>query len=511
MLWPRVVECGLEINNGKYVECVLTGGIGVAKCLGKGTPVLMFDGCVKPVEEIIVGDLVMGPDSRPRKVTGLARGREEMFEVRQLGGEPYVVNRSHILSLQHTTSKGRFGEVEGQIVNLRVEDYLALPPWRRALLKGWKPDVVEFSDREPYDLYLLGLWLGDGHSEGPRFTSMDPEIVAHLQAVAYRHFLMLSERFDPRGNQAKLYGIGQFEWRGRSNGNPVRRWLCALAVIGDKHIPHAYKTASIQSRRQLLAGILDTDGSLTPTGTFVISQKRKRLSDDIVFVARSLGLRVTTRMETVNGATYYRSFISGDTAQIPTRLPRKQAKPRTHVKNINRWGVSVKSLGEGDYYGFTLEGSDRLFLLGDFTVTHNTTLAIYSQAYQLYALSCLADPHGLFDLDPSSEITDRFPVDQPQPGDGRRLSALPRHGRGEPVFRQVFPVRHRPPGRDAVPEQCRGQADLGPGHRRDRPERHRRRHRRGQLHGRRRGLEDEARRRHVRPGGRELQRHRPPA
>ena len=34
-----------------------------------------------------------------------------------------------------------------------------------------------------------------------------------------------------------------------------------------------------------------------------------------------------------------------------------------------------------------------------------TTLAIYTQAYQLYALSCLADPHGLFDLDPSSEIT----------------------------------------------------------------------------------------------------------
>lgn len=33
-----------------------------------------------------------------------------------------------------------------------------------------------------------------------------------------------------------------------------------------------------------------------------------------------------------------------------------------------------------------------------------TTLALYTQAYQLYILSCLRDPHLLFDLDPSSEI-----------------------------------------------------------------------------------------------------------
>lgn len=46
-------------------------------CHAKGTGILMFDGRVKNVEDIKVGDLLMGPDSRPRTVLSLTRGIDE--------------------------------------------------------------------------------------------------------------------------------------------------------------------------------------------------------------------------------------------------------------------------------------------------------------------------------------------------------------------------------------------------------------------------------------------------
>ena len=77
----------------------------------------------------------------------------------------------------------------------------------------------------------------------------------------------------------------------------------------------------------------------------------------------------------VNGVSYFRAFISGDTSSIPVRLARKKASIRKQKKDALLSGFSVSYLGKGDYYGFTLDGNS-LYLLGDFTVTHNTACAM---------------------------------------------------------------------------------------------------------------------------------------
>jgi hypothetical protein len=121
------------------------------------------------------------------------------------------------------------------------------------------------------------------------------------------------------------------------------------------------------------------------------------LSDGIRFLCHSLGFRATTKEEVIKGTVYYRTYISGSVEEIPTLLPRKKATERKQVKDHCRWDIEVTPLGKGDYYGFELEGKDRLFLLGDFTVTHNTTTALYTTAYQLYILSCYKSPHNVPD------------------------------------------------------------------------------------------------------------------
>jgi superfamily II DNA or RNA helicase len=82
------------------------------------------------------------------------------------------------------------------------------------------------------------------------------------------------------------------------------------------------------------------------------------------------------RPKIVNDTVYYRVTISGDCSVIPTRIPRKKAPPRRQIKCATRTGFRIDPIGHGPYAGFELDGDGR-FLLGDFTVTHNTVIAAH--------------------------------------------------------------------------------------------------------------------------------------
>lgn len=410
VLWPRLMDHLVELCSGHYEEAVLTGGIGVGKCLAPGTPVVMWNGTTRAVEDVVPGDKLMGPDGRPRWVENTVTGRQQMYRVRQKGGEDYVVNEDHILSLKYTDTSNvkangktldRYGAKKGDVLNISVLEYLGLSKRHRGLLKGWRPDGVEFSGSSVYEPYLIGLWLGDGTSKTASWTVADSEVADYLRRTAHRYGMTVSVLEDPRGNAAKRYTIRAPR---KGQHNPILHALHDTGLIGNKHVPTGYMRAPMADRLKLLAGLLDSDGYLTPTNTFEFVQKNRRLFDAVVFVARSCGFRVSTSTKEVNGEDYFRAHISGEVDRIPTLIERKQAAPRKHVKDPCVWGIEVEPVGEGTYHGFELSGCDRLFLLGDFTVTHNTTLALYAQAYELYKLALLIEPHKEFDLDPASEI-----------------------------------------------------------------------------------------------------------
>ena len=69
---------------------VLIGGSpGCGKCLGEGTVVMMADGSTKKVEEVRVGDSLMGPDSKSRKVLSTNAGVGPLYIIRPIEGEPW--------------------------------------------------------------------------------------------------------------------------------------------------------------------------------------------------------------------------------------------------------------------------------------------------------------------------------------------------------------------------------------------------------------------------------------
>ena len=356
----------------------LQGHTGSGKCLAAGTEVLMFNGSTKKVEDIVAGDLVMGPDSMPRRVEGTCSGTEEMFRVTPTKGESYVVNRSHILSLRMTGgSKNACGYEDGSVVNMSIDEYLSQSINFKHCAKGWRTgvDFLQQVDALEMEPYFLGLWLGDGSSANSGVWSADQEIKSYLYHYAARLGLSYKEE---QKNELSGLSLSQIVKTGGSkHAHPLRDALRHYKLIGNKHIPHAFKTASREDRLQLLAGVIDTDGSLS-NGCYELTLKSEQLFDDVLFLARSLGFAaykqpaIKTSQHGTSGL-YFRCHISGDLDQIPCKIARKIAAERGQKKNVLNTGITVASEGVGQYFGFELSGSDHLFLLGDFTVTHNTT------------------------------------------------------------------------------------------------------------------------------------------
>lgn len=354
----------------------------MGKCLGKGTKVVMFDGTLKKVEDVRVGDQLMGDDSTPRRVLSLARGRERMYWVRQNRGMDYRVNESHILSLKRSRTEGP--HTNGDVLNISVRDYLDKAPKFKTNYKGYKV-AVEFGKKPlPVDPYFVGLWLGDGDRNSPRITTNDPEVVEYLQEYAacleqQGHLATVSTYdYQDRCNQ---YAITK-GFQGGATCFSIKDELRKLDLLSNKHIPTDYLISATSQRLTLLAGLIDSDGHyLQQSNGYEITQKNQRLALQIKYLCDSLGFRTSLRKKkaVITAIGYesevYRVRIYGDVCRIPVRIPRKKALPWKNRINWQVTGIMVEYDQVDDYYGFEIDGN-HLFLLEDMTVTHNTAFVL---------------------------------------------------------------------------------------------------------------------------------------
>ncbi len=272
----KIFQSGLNPPDHPVANLMFLGLMGCGKCLSSGTLVLMFDGTLKKVENILIGDLLMGPDSRPREVLSLAHGWDEMYDIIPQNGDAYRVNKSHILSLVMTPAGKRIrnGKLTGQpksskddtIINISVEDYLSKSKTFKRCAKGYRTGV-EFSEQPvPIDSYFFGLWLGDGNANSAHITSDDIEIIETVYAVAAAKDMEVTV-YNTNSNKAPGWNIhsghhfSSKEKGIKKNRNVLINSLRTLGVLNNKHIPLIYKSNSRQNRLELLAGLMDSDGS----------------------------------------------------------------------------------------------------------------------------------------------------------------------------------------------------------------------------------------------------------
>lgn len=337
------------------------------KCFAKGTRFVMFDGSIKNVEDIIIGDTLMGPDSKPRTVLATKQGRDEMFKITPGNGESHIVNSKHPIRTIYRKAYGNI--VREELVT--APDYIKMiqehPRWRECY--ALEKTGVEFEHKDVLiDPYIFGLWIGDGASDDSYITNEDPEVIETIYKYAEDHNLRITIK-DNKNSKAKDYRFTRLE---TETNNWFRQELSRLGVLNNKFIPKDYIVTDRKSRLEFLAGIIDTDGSFdSHKGNFEIAQKNPYITAGIVYIARSCGLKTTVTERVIKDTIYYRIMILSNAWEIPTKITRKQCKEYTTLqKNPLECRFDVESIGVDDYYGFEVDG-DQLCLLEDFTIVHN--------------------------------------------------------------------------------------------------------------------------------------------
>lgn len=373
------------------------------KCEAVGTKVRMHNGTIKRVEDLVVGDYLMGIDSKPRKIISLHRGKDEhMYRIDQSKGDSYTVNSKHIGTFIQVgkRQKGGIEFSEKTIQDIDIPTLLSYSTnYIKERIRGFKV-ACEFPEKRVLiEPYFLGYWLGDGNSNNQKITTADVEVVDYLIEYADRLGMKVSRKGLLTNIRRKIISC--------KTKNKLNLYLKAYNLIYNKHIPYQYLYNSRQKRLELLAGLIDSDGDLW-CNAYHFGNINKQLVEDVKNLSDSLGFRTFISGGKKFNKQLKRMYewwgvsISGKIDEIPVKIPRKKIAYDWENKSSNKdWGtidgiipsvvssIKITDVGEGDYVSITTDGDHR-FLLADGTVTHNSYY--FSNAYAIWQLYRYSPP-----------------------------------------------------------------------------------------------------------------------
>lgn len=349
------------------------------KALRHGEPVLTPSGWLK-IEDVKIGDVVFDGLGHATKVIGVyPQGVREIYRMTFDDGTHVDCDGEHLWKTMHRNNRtypgSNYGEIRVLTTRQMLEEYGEEPPsfarWRIPA----SPVLVMDDQPVTIDPYTLGAILGDGDiakGGGVGFTSADPEIVANLKAEVHQH------KGDGKGN-CYHYGLLKL-------GHFIRDLGLAGTTCYTKFVPDIYKYNSIDVRRGMLQGLMDTDGTVDKgDGTADYTTVSHRLAEDVAYLVRSLGgqAKIKTRTtkytnsngDRVKGGLSYRIRVI--LSECPFRLGRKAFywKPRTRI-SFDRYVHSIKPIGEGEATCIRVASEDHTFLTRNHIVTHNSQLVL---------------------------------------------------------------------------------------------------------------------------------------
>ena len=410
-----------------------------AECFDPETQILMWDGTTKRAGDIVIGDVLVDDIGNPTKVRTTCSGFKNMYDVipDKKNFLKHRVTDNHILTLKirghkvirKSNRKDRkythiveflnreevkfqekyfnsLNEAEDFIntfedddtIDITIENYLKLNKRTKDNLVLFKVEGIHWTKKEvEMDPYLLGMWLGDGLSDGTGFAlnyKTDHETQAYWEKWAEENGAHIT-----KGKRYNFSVVSKKNKEAYSDGKcnrveeaPLKKYLRKYNLLNNKHIPNEYLTNDRETRLKVLAGLVDTDGSVRAEGREIrICQgpANYRIIDDAYTLAMSLGF--SCGVKEVNSqwtddksgekkfSTYKELTITGHKIfEIPTLLPRKKLaciENETQIQRSKSFMCSKFSLleaGIGPYVGWQLHDKRGRFCLSDGLATHNT-------------------------------------------------------------------------------------------------------------------------------------------
>lgn len=232
----------------------------------------------------------------------------------------------------------------------------------------------------PIAPYVLGVWLGDGISRAGQFCGIDHEIAANIARLGYDTREWLASNADKSHADYRRWSSSRLRRELREQGLLQQ----ATEQGSRKHIPSAYLRGSISQRQALLAGLLDTDGTVAPQGTVQFTNTNERLARQVHELALSLGYRASLtstvkRSQTGTEATAF--TVSWTCQESPFWLTRKTTTHRERntnfcpERNNTRFVVDVRPIPAQPGRCIRVDSPNRLFLAGEAMIpTHNSVL-----------------------------------------------------------------------------------------------------------------------------------------
>jgi hypothetical protein len=288
----------------------------------KTSQVILATGELCPQSELNPGMMLLGANSEYKMLMRLKTSSVPAFEVTQKRGVPFLVGFDQKICL---ASKAK------ESLTLNAGDYTEFSKTRQQDFSLQKA-ILEFPSADlPLDPYFFGLLLGDGSFRCVpiKLTTPDAEIIDVLYEIAARYQWPVSINH-LKNNLSDSYCFK----RAVASRHSLKEIIASLGLFNHKSnikfIPKQYLCADRTTRQALLAGLLDTDGSLC-NNHYDFATSSNQLANDVAFLARSLGFAVSENRHPKTRGCVARLYIHGDFSETPIRIKRKIAKPRHHL------------------------------------------------------------------------------------------------------------------------------------------------------------------------------------
>lgn len=360
--------------------------LGVPGCQPAGSKVLMSDGHWKNIEEVKQGDIVMSPQKNGQVIHALVEQTvtyddRPCYKVQTTGERErisYEASHNHILpflEVPRTKIDGKTIYGKSALKELTVDEFNNSSSVLKSKARLFTSPAFELPEATlPLDPYAIGVLLGDGGlTHSPALTSADPEIFETLEAVGIK-FGITQLKPDDKAITRGIIG---------DSGKLVKSIL-GNANAHFKKIPIEYKYSSISQRLELLAGLIDTDGTFEEFTTTSID-----LAEDFKWLVHSVGgvARIKERETSYERGPDAKRFKSyrihySFVEHFPNqRLERKISGPRDmDWKNPRNRHFETEFTGNKTVYGFSLSGASQWYITDDWIVTHNTGKSLTCKA-----------------------------------------------------------------------------------------------------------------------------------